>query len=334
MFIVESYALAVTMCLITMLCWGSWANTQKLAGGKWLFQLFYWDYVIGLFFLFLLMAMTMGSLGDMGRPFLEDIAQGDRLSFISAFVGGVIFNLANLLIVMAIEIAGMAVAFPIGIGIAMVLGVLVNYINSPIGNPVILFSGVLFIVIAIILNALAYRRLPTVKETKSGGGIIFAFLGGVLMGFFYRFVAASMSDDFISPTIGKFTPYTAVVVFAVGILVSNLLFNSYLMYRPLSGEKTSYHAYFGSGTLRLHLIGILGGIIWAMGTAFSFISSGVAGYAISYGLGQGAIMVATFWGVYIWKEFERAPAGTNRLIHIMFLMFFIGLAMIIYSRYS
>ena len=133
MFIPGSYSLAVILCIITMLCWGSWANTQKLASKSWPFPLFYWDYAIGVLLLSLVFAFTLGSWGESGRPFLDDISQADSSTLFSAFLGGVIFNLANLLVVAAIDLAGMAVAFPVGIGIALVLGVLVNYIATPVG---------------------------------------------------------------------------------------------------------------------------------------------------------------------------------------------------------
>ena len=148
MFIVENYFMAVIFCIITMFCWGSWANTQKLASKTWSFQLYYWDYAIGVVLFSLLMGLTLGSNGELGRAFIEDLQQATTYSLGSAFLGGVIFNLANLLIVAAIDIAGMAVAFPVGIGIALVLGVLINYFAVPIGDPWLLFLSHVFIKIS------------------------------------------------------------------------------------------------------------------------------------------------------------------------------------------
>jgi glucose uptake protein len=332
MFIPASYTLAVVLCVITMLCWGSWANTQKLASRSWPFPLFYWDYAIGIILLTLIFGFTLGSSGEAGRPFLEDLAQGQSSSFVSAFVGGVIFNIANLLIVAAIDIAGMAVAFPVGIGIALVLGVIVNYIATPVGDPVLLFLGVGLVAVAIVVDALAYRKLSSKQAGTPTKGILFSLSGGILMGFFYRFVAASVSTDFTNPEPGLFTPYSAVFVFAIGIFVSNFVWNSYFMYRPVKGEAVRYADYFRRGDFRLHTIGILGGIIWCIGMSLSMIASEKAGFAISYGLGQGATMVAAAWGVFIWKEFAEAPKGTNRYIALMFLFFIVGLGLIIISR--
>jgi glucose uptake protein len=315
-----------------MLCWGSWANTQKLASRKWAFQLFYWDYSLGIVLLTLIFGITLGSSGGYGRSFIDDLLQGDTRSFLSAFLGGVIFNIANLLIVIAIDIAGMAVAFPIGIGLALVIGVVVNYLATPVGNPWFLFIGVGLVVLAIILDALAYRRMSANQQIKPARGILLSLAGGILMGFFFRFVAASMSSNFQTPANGLYTPYTAVFVFSIGLFFSNFLWNSIFMYKPVNGTPVTYGDYFKSGDLKLHLIGILGGVIWCIGMSLSLIASEKAGFAISYGLGQGATMVAAAWGVFIWKEFRNGPKGTNLLIWLMFISFITGLVSIIYSR--
>ncbi len=332
MVIINSYLTAVILLFVTMICWGSWANTQKLVTKGWSFQLFYWDYTIGVVLMALLFALSMGSFGMEGRSFLIDISQGSYESMSSAFLGGVIFNIANLLLVAAIDIAGMAVAFPIGIGIALVWGVVVNYLYDPTGNPIILFIGVGLVVVAIILDALAYRRLPSGSGGASSKGILISVIAGIAMGFFYRFVAASMTGNFAEPEIGKLTPYTAVFIFSIGIFISNFLWNTIFMYKPLKGKPVSYNDYFSLGTSKLHLIGILGGAIWCIGMSFSIIASEQAGFAISYGLGQGATLVAAAWGVYIWKEFKDADASTKRLLPFMFISFIIGLALIIFAR--
>jgi glucose uptake protein len=331
MYIVESYPLAVVLCFITMLCWGSWANTQKLAGREWRFELFYWDYVIGVFVVSVLGGLSLGSVGEQGRPLLQDLAQADLENVLSAMLGGAIFNAANILLVAAIAIAGMAVAFPVGIGLALVLGVVVNYLATPLGNPSVLFLGVLLVMVAIILDALAYRKVPGQGQEVSSKGLLLSLACGVLMGFFYRFVASSMSTNFADLEPGKLGPYAAVCCFSVGLLLSNFILNTVIMARPLVGEPVPIGQYFkGSG--RIHLIGILGGVIWGVGMLLNILASGQAGFAISYGLGQGATMIAAIWGVFIWKEFASAAAGTNRLLAIMFLAYLLGLVLIIVAR--
>jgi glucose uptake protein len=331
MVIVQSYLVAVVMCVITMLCWGSWANTQKLASREWKFQLFYWDYAIGVFLLSLILAFTLGSMGSSGMGFLDNLAQAAPQTIFLALLGGIIFNLSNILLVGAIDIAGLAVAFPIGVGLALVIGVINNYIASPVGNAPMLFLGVAGVAAAIILDGLAYKRLSESGEKTALKGIVISVLAGVLMGWFYRFVAASMSVDFVNIEPGKFTPYTAVVLFSLGVLLSNFLWNSIVMARPFRGEPVKYGDYF-KGNLKLHLIGILGGIIWNIGMSFSVIASGQAGFAISYGLGQGATMVAAFWGVFIWSEFKTTSRGTHLMLTLMFLLYIAGLALIIIAR--
>ncbi|WP_026947894.1 multidrug DMT transporter permease [Algoriphagus marincola] len=332
MFFPESYLLAVFFCFITMLCWGSWANTQKLASKSWSFPLFYWDYAIGIVLASLILGLTMGSMGSEGRPFFEDLSQASSSSIGSAILGGIIFNLANLLVVAAIDIAGMAVAFPVGIGIALVLGVLINYLADPLGNPVLLFIGVFLVVLAIILDALAYRQVTASQNKTPIKGILLALTGGVLMGFFYRFVAASISTDFSNPAEGSMTPYSAVFIFSLGVLGSNFLWNSFFMYKPIQGKPVSYLDYFRLGNLKLHSIGWLGGLIWCLGMVLNVISGEKAGFAISYGLGQGATMVAAAWGVFIWKEFKDAPKSTIPQLIMMFVFFLMGLGLIILSR--
>ena len=274
MLIVESYGLAVALCVVTMLCWGSWANTQKLASRDWPFQLFYWDYAIGVFLFALILAHTAGSTGQAGRSAVADLHQAANGPAESAFLGGVVFNLANILLVAAIDVAGMAVAFPIGIGLALVLGVITNYVATPVGNPVVLFTGVGCVVLAILFSAAAYRRLPASGSKTTGKGIALSVVAGLLMGYFYRFVAASMSADFVHLEPGKLGPYAALVVFSFGLLLSTVLWNTIVMVKPFVGAPVPFGDYFRKGTARLHSVGILGGMIWNLGMALSIIASG------------------------------------------------------------
>lgn len=330
MYIVESYSLAVLFCFITMLCWGSWGNTQKLAAKSWRYELFYWDYVIGIVILSVVLGFTLGSIGDQGRSFIPDLQQADWVNLGSAVLGGIVFNAANILLSASVSIAGLAVAFPLGVGLALVLGVVINYMGQAKGDPVLLFIGVALVVVAIILNGIAAGK--TQKDNKSSRkGIVLAIVAGILMSFFYRFVASAMDlENFAAPAVGKMTPYSAFFVFAIGILLSNFVFNTLIMRKPFVGKPVSYKEYF-AGNLSVHMVGVLGGIIWAVGTALSYIASGEAGTAISYGLGQGATMVSAAWGVFIWKEFKGASKFVNVLLALMFVFFLSGLGLIIFA---
>jgi glucose uptake protein len=330
MFIPQSYSLAIILCVVTMLCWGSWGNTQKLAGKSWRFELFYWDYVLGILLFAVLLGFTLGSNGENGRGFIEDIHQASPRNIHSAMLGGVIFNASNILLVAAMSIAGMAVAFPVGVGIALALGVIINYVFAPQGNAVLLFGGVALIVAAIIIDAVAYKKHSSSLKKVSGKGILLSISAGVLMALFYRFVASSMVTSFEIPEPGKLTPYSAVYFFAIGVLVSNFLFNYLIMKRPFDGEPLTFKDY-KKGSLSVHLTGVLGGVIWNIGMSMSILASGKAGFAISYGLGQGATLIAALWGVFIWKEFKGASKSVNQLIFLMFIAYLAGLALLVYA---
>lgn len=329
MFIINDYFLAVLFCVVTMLCWGSWANTSKISTERWPFPLFYWDYSLGLIIVSLIYGLTMGSSGDGGRGFIPDLLQADTDSVVSAFLGGVVFNLSNLLIVAAIAVAGLSVAFPIGVGLALVIGVIVNYVKQPQGNPLFLFGGVLLVVVAMTVNAFAAAKVSKSKGSTPAKGLALSVAGGVIMGFFYRFVAASMTLDFVHPDAGRVTPYSGVFIFSIGVFLSNFLWNTFFMVKPVVGNKSAYADYWKNGTVRLHLIGILGGLIWNTGFLFNLIASDKAGPAISYGLGQGSTMIGAAWGVFVFKEFKGAPAS---YIATMFICFVIGLGLIVIAR--
>lgn len=333
MFVVGSYSVAVFFCFITMLCWGSWGNTQKLASKKWRYELYYWDYVIGMLLFSLIIALTMGNMGEAGRPFLQDLGQAEWAMIGSVLLGGIIFNASNILLSASVSLAGLSVAFPLGVGLALVLGVIINYLGAPKGNPLILFVGVALIVIAIVCNGIASSKTKiSAKDVATNKkGIVLAIIAGVLMSFFYRFVAVAMDlDNFENPTVGMMTPYSAIFVFSIGVFLSNFIFNTIVMKKPFVGSPVSYGEYF-EGKLSTHFVGMLGGAIWCLGTAFSYIAAGKAGPAISYALGQGAPMIAAIWGVFVWKEFKGASKSVNWLLSLMFLLFISGLGLIILS---
>lgn len=334
MYYCDNYALAVFFCVITMFCWGSWGNTQKLAGKTWRYELFYWDYVVGVLLFALVSGLTAGSWGGGDWSFLANLKQASQSNLISAFFGGIVFNAANILLAAAISIAGMSVAFPVGIGLALVLGVFMNYLIDRKGDPTLLLMGVALIVVAILCNAFAYKiKDGMVREKKSTNlrkGIGLSIICGVLMSFFYGFVARTMDMNFAAaaPTAGKMTPYSAFFVFTVGVFASTFLFNGIAMRKPVTGEPISGREYF-KGKLPVHLVGILGGLIWGLGNGINLVAAGKAGTAISYGLGQGATLVSALWGILVWREFAGAPKKANILNFVMFLLFLAGLGLII-----
>ncbi len=321
MYIPQTYFTAVILMFMTMLCWGSWANTGKL-DSRWRFELFYWDYTVGVLVTSFLFGITLGSFGDLEPTFFSDLAQADWTHKWEAFVSGVIFNVANILLVAAISIAGMAVAFPIGIGMALVIGTLLSYIDTPIGNGTFLTIGVFWILVAILLDAFAYQKISTKEMTKKG--VYISLICGFLMGLFYPLLAHSMHGE------QALAPYGAVFSFCVGMFLSNFLVNTIFMKKPVLGRVLFWKDY-KKGTLKQHAIGWLGGLIWCVGISLNIIASTQAGPAVAYAFGQGATLIAALWGVFVWKEFQRSKR-TTPLLTGMFLCYCLGLAFIGLAR--
>ncbi len=320
MFIPQSYPAALGMMLISMLCWGSWANTQKI-DREWRFELFYWDYIWGILACAVAFGLTLGRTNPVSPvSFFHNLESASARSLICAFVGGAIFNLGNLLLVAAISIAGMAVAFPVGAGLALVIGAALNYFVSPAGNPWLLFGGILVICAGIAVNAMAYRGLSK-GVRASAKGIALSLICGVVIGLFYPFVAKALT---VANHLG---PYTVYFVFSLGALISNFPLNYGLMRHPVSGRPLSAGDYF-QGCGRLHAWGFLGGIIWGIGTICNFVASYVpiVGPATSFSLGQGNIMVSALWGILVWDEFRGASLRVRVLLALMFILFLSGLA--------
>ncbi|MFZ0340671.1 MAG: GRP family sugar transporter [Terracidiphilus sp.] len=322
----ETYLAALSLTILTMLCWGSWANTLKLCPG-YRFQLFYWDYAIGMAVGAIFWGMTAGSMGHAGTPFLHDVAQTPVAPMLYAIAGGAIFNVANLLLVAAIDVAGMAVAFPVGIGLALVIGAISNYVIKPVGNPLLLFGGVALVVVAIVLDASAYRKREAMAKATTVRGIVLSLACGVLMGCFYPFVAHALNGE---PGQHAPGPYDVTLFFTIGLLISTVPANWLLMKKPLDGREPVNGADYGRAPFGWHMAGVLGGAIWCTGGVANFLASGahLVGPAVSYSIGQGATMVSACWGVFVWREFARATRVVNVLLVLMFLCFLLGLGLV------
>jgi glucose uptake protein len=322
MYTPHSYPLALLMMLVSMLCWGSWANTEKIDRTR-RFELYYWDYVWGIVVCALLVGLALGRTNPTAPvSFFHNLHGASLRSLAEAFAGGMVFNLGNLLLVAAIAVTGMAVAFPLGAGLALVIGAVLNYIISPVGNRLLLFGGILLISAAIASNAMAYRGLS--KSAKAGTkGIVLSLLCGVVIGLFYPFVAKALTGQ------NHLGPYTVYFVFALRALVSNFPLNYTFMRRPVSGSRLSVRDYFRGGRA-VHAWGVLGGLIWGTGTICSFVAAytPMVGPATSFSLGEGNTMISAVWGVFVWKEFHGANSRVKRLLALMFTLFVLGLVSI------
>jgi glucose uptake protein len=329
----HSYVAALLMTVLTMMCWGSWANTVKIVG-EWRFELLYYDYALGILITSIIAGLTLGSMGSYGQPFLADLAGAGTANIAFGFLGGVVYSFSNILIVGAIAVAGLGVAFPIGVGLALVVGVIWNYLVNPQGNPLLLFAGVAMIVAAIVLDGIAYRIHSGAKQTgasdesakKIRKGIMLSVTGGVLMGMFFPLVEIGKSGTH------GLGPYAIGFVFSVGVFLSTFVYNAYFLRKPIQGRPLKFGEYF-KGTSREHFWGIVGGIVWAIGTLSSFVAASApkelqVGPAISYALGQGSTMIGALWGVVVWKEFKGGGSLVNRCLVLMFILFVCGLSMV------
>jgi len=314
-----TFLVALIMTICSAIFWGSWANTYK--GTKnYAFELFYWDYIAGVMLCSLAFAFALGSSGATGEPFLANVHLTGNGNIIYALVGGFIFNIANVLLVAGIAIAGLSIAFPIAIGIAVVEGVVLSYALQPKGNPTFLAAGVALATAAILFDAFAYKRLGGGTRVSSKG-IIINVISGLLMGAFAPFVTKSLTMDH------PMTPYSVAVFFAIGALVCCFVFNTILMRFPLLGEPVAFSG-FWRASAKDHFLGVLGGIVWAFGTCFNFVAAGFAGVAIAYAIGQSSPMIATLWGVLVWKEFRGADNRAWTYLALMFISYLGAVAMI------
>ncbi len=324
MFTPSSLTIALLMMITSAVCWGSWANTFK--GVKnYRFELFYWDYAIGIFLISLVLALTMGSTGHDASSFLNNVHSADTSNIVSTLIGGAIFNLANLLLVAAIDMAGLAVAFPVSIGIALVVGVISSYALQPRGNAGLLAAGVVCAVIAVVLDGKAYGSLASAGRVVSKKSIITCIVSGVLMGLWAPFVAHAMTTG---NTLG---PYSIAVFLTLGALLSCSIWNVYFMKKPLVGEPVNFSGYF-RGPASGHVLGILGGVIWGTGMVFNLVAASFTGVAISYAIGQSAPMVAALWGVLAWKEFKGAGSKAYVYLLLMFVFYALAIALVAHAN--
>lgn len=335
MVIPHSYVAALLMTMLTMMCWGSWANVVKIVG-EWRFELLYYDYALGILLTSILAGLTLGSMGSYGQPFWADLTAAGHSNILFGFLGGVVYSFSNILVVGAIAVAGLGVAFPIGVGLALVVGVIWNYIVNPQGNPLLLFAGVALIVAAIVLDGIAYRFHSNAKKSSgsSGGdgssnihkGILLSVAGGVLMGMFFPLVEIGKSGA------GGLGPYAIGFVFSAGVFLSTFVYNAYFLRKPIQGRPLRFKEYFQGGA-KEHFWGIVGGVVWAIGTLSSFVAASApkelqVGPAISYALGQGSTMIGALWGVVVWKEFKGGGSLVNSCLVLMFILFVVGLTMV------
>jgi glucose uptake protein len=330
MFVPTTFAVALFMTIMSTICWGSFANTFK--GTKnYRFELYYWDYGLGIFLISLVLAFTMGSVNGGVFSFLPNLHQTETSCLLYAAFGGFVFNIANVLLIAAIEMVGLAIAFPLAIGIALVEGTALSYIIHPAGNATLLFSGVGMALVAVIFIGFAYAARGVTGAVPTRKGIIVCLVSGVLMGSWAPLLEKALTGTGISAglavPVGALSPYTAAVFMTLGAFFCCFVFNPILMRKPLIGQPVSMAGYFGAPA-RYHVLGLLGGAIWGTGTVFNLVAGGKVGLPISYAIGQASPMVATLWGVFVWKEFAGANTRAKGFLGAMVAAYVLALVLI------
>jgi len=320
MFTPHSFGVALLMTIITAICWGSWPNTYK--GVKnYRFELFYWDYAIGMFLTALIFAFTWGSSGHDAASFLNNVHSADTANIGWVLLAGVIFNLANLLLMAGIAMVGMATAFPVAIGLALVMGVVLSYVQQPKGNLMLLASGVLCAVIAVILDGKAYGELGS-GRTISRRGLVVSVVSGLLMSTWAPFSTRALTHG------NPLGEYSVCVFLTLGALLSCFVWNFYFMAHPLEGGEPVAFSGFFHGPARGHLLGLLGGAIWSTGLVFFSVASHFTGVAISYSIGQSSPMVAALWGIFAWREFAGANRRAQAYLALMFIFYVLAILLV------
>lgn len=333
MFLVNQPTVAICLCLVTMLFWGSWTNAQKYVTQSAPLYVFYRDYVYGIVVTALILAFTLGSFGEQGRSVFADIQQATLANILIAVAGGVIFNVGNSLLTVGISIAGLSIAMPVGTGLSLAIGLVVNYLAQPEGSIPLLAVGGGTIVVAMVLGAMAYhvKQEEGDQDTQSdqNKGIWVALAGGLVAGFFFRVISEALVTDLAKPEPDLLTPYTGLVFFALGMLLSNPLIE-FLIRRFIVPDDNQIT--YDDAPRNLHLAGLGGGLIWGLGMITLLLGSNQAGGAVSYGLSQGATIVSVLWGLFAWHEFKDAPSKANRYLWLMGIAYVAGLVLIVLAR--
>jgi glucose uptake protein len=339
MILPQSYPAVLFLMVLSLLCLGSWASFFKLAG-RWRFELFYLDFAIGLLLASVLFAFTVGNIGYDGFNFIDDLQHAGKRQWMYVFIAGLIFNLGNMLLMAAVSVCGLAVAFPMGMGIALLAGTGLGISGRPAGNGMLLGLGCLLILTSIIVNAASYRimgvakhealaRAGHAKSTRRPSpikGIILALLAGLLIAGFVPLLDKARDGDL------GLGPYALGFIFAFGVFFSSFVFDIFFMNLPVEGEAVEFGAYL-SGRVKQHLTGFASGFIWYAGMLLAWVCTSVpeaiqGGPLPRFMLAQGAPILAALWGIVVFREFKTSDMRVKLMAPLMLVLFVLGLAMI------
>lgn len=336
-----SYTAALILLIAGMLGWGLWANLFKAAGGKWRFELFYFDFAIGLLLASAIVALTAGSLGFDGFSFSDDLRLAGKRQDLWAFMAGAVFNLGNMLLLAAVSITGMALAFPAGMGFAVIVAALWNFALNPGGNTALMLVGAIVLAGAIVFAVLAYRSWSAAvvlraqtegvtakprRRKSSSKAVLLSLAGGVMLGSFAPLIQMGSASE-----VGL-GPYSLSFIFALGVLFSTFVFNLFFMNLPVQGKPIEIGDYFRAH-IRRHALGILGGVIWYVGLIASLIAGRTEGTAhigprVGYALEQGGVVIAALCGLFLWREYQGGDGSVRLRVGLMFVLLLAGIGVL------
>jgi glucose uptake protein len=333
-----SHSAVLILLIVGMVGWGMWANTFKAAGARWRFELFYFDFALGVVLAAALIALTAGSLGFDGFSLADDLVLAGKRQDLFAFVAGGIFNLGNMLLLGAVSVAGMAVAFPAGMGFALIVAAFWSFALNPGVNAAFLFTGAGAVLAAIVFDILALKtwsdtqlKIPVEpgkgksRKSASSRGVFLSIGGGLLLGSFSPLIQMTRNAE------NGLGPYSLGFIFAIGVFVSTFVFNLFFMNLPVQGDPVDVARYFRV-KFKLHALGMLGGIVWYVGMITSLIGGRVEGAAqvtppVSYVLAQGGIVIAALCGLFLWRELEGADSSVKTHLGLMFFLLLVGIGL-------
>ena len=348
MLLPASPAATLALVLISLICWGIWANTLKMAG-KWRFELYICDFALGFALLAVVAAFTAGTLSSSELTFQENFLVASYRNIAYVLLAGAIFNAGNMLLTATVSMAGMALAFSITCGVALTVAAIRSLIFDSPGGMLVVLAGAALLLAAVVLAAYAYSQLlraraegvkhaalqadPRAKLGKrpprvpgAALPVTLAAIGGLALGLFHPLLDLGRAGD------NAVAPYGLTLLFAASILGSTVLLVPFFFTFPVSGQPIAFRDYF-SGTSKQHLLGLLGGVLAGCGFLTAMLALAVPrnGVGLSYGLSEAGPLLAVICGLFIWSEY-RGAERPRLLILVTVVLLAGGIALLAISR--
>lgn len=353
MILAQNHTQTLLLLVLSALCWGLWAAAYRRTK-KWRYELFYFDVAIGAGIVAVVAALTLGSLGFDGFSFEDDMLHAFKHQWLLAFGAGVIFNLANMLMMGAIAVAGLSVAAPLALGISSMLGLGIAVLLRHAGNPALAFPGSACVLLGIVMVGVAYGWLISarldkmLKEGKAAStnlpgyatgrivsadapsatkALLLSVVAAALMWIMYPLLARARLGD------TGLGPYSLTFLFVGGMFFSTLIFSLFFLNLPIEGEPLEVQEYFQGG-IGDHLLGLAAGGLLCIGLLAGLVGEAgppvaQVGSVMTYGLKQGAILAAAVWGVWVSKDFRGAGARVHGLVAAFIGLIALGVVLLV-----